>query len=190
MTSCFDLFSTSGLKGIELQQAVENCFADGECELVTVSAHSPGPVNDEEKLVRLVFHPIHVNETTGEILPMAFMDAWKSDLSVFRDDRASDGELLLAIEQMKATGLQKSPPQQRTVAAAMAARTRNIRFHTLEKCGTRAFRVYDTAESSKPHHASVFLTKAARAELTEKTTRKRLFELFSSVKHYREGRIA
>lgn len=190
MTSCQDLFTSSGLTGISLQTAVEDRFCNGECEKVAVSPFSPGPVIDDECLTRLVFHPIHVHPHTGIPVSMAFADAWSSDLSVFREEQASDVEITLAIDQMKATGAKKAPPQQRAVVAAMSIGTGRLRAEVIGKHDARAFRVYDTAEEAKPHHASVFLSKVARSEMTEKSSRKRLFELFSSVANYRAGRLA
>ena len=190
MTACIELFSQSGLSGVALQEAVEERFPAGDCEAVSVSDHSPGPVEDQETLVRLVFHPIHVDEKTGVVVSVAFTDAWKSDLSVFRDELARLEEIQLAIEQMKATGLRKTPPRERRVVEARSARVAAVRRDMLSKAQSRAFRVYDTGEKEKPHHASVFLTKAARSELSEKSMRKRLFELFSAIGgKYRDGLV-
>ena len=127
MTPCLDLFSNSKLAGIQLQEAVEANFPNGECEEVSVSKYSPCPVEPSETLVRLAFHPIHVDN--GRITSVAFMDVYRSDLSVFRDERATDTEIALAIEQMLVTGLKKSPPQNRHVAAVMTAGTGTIRSH-------------------------------------------------------------
>jgi hypothetical protein len=186
---CLELFSKSGLAGIPLQEAVDAKFPNGECEAVSASEHSPCPVDASETLIRLAFHPIHV-DPNGRILSVAFTDAWRSDLSVFRDERASDGEIALAIEQMRLTGVSKTPPQDRHVAAAMVASTGTIRAQMVDGTSDRAFRVYDTAEEAKPHHASIFLTRTARSTLTEKSVRKRLYELFSvAAPNYRDGRL-
>lgn len=188
MTACRDLFSNSGLTGVDLQVAVGEKFPNGDCEQVSVSEHSPGPVADSEALTRIIFHPIHVHPTTGLPVSTAFSDAWSSDLSTFRDPAAADHELALAISEMQATGLKKSGP--RTVAAFATAEVAVLRAEILPKSGARSFRVYDTAEEVKPHHASVFLTPSARGELSEKSTRKRLFELFQAVTSFRNGRLS
>jgi len=190
VTPCRELFSRSGLSGLALQEAVEKGFPNGECEAVSISEHSPGPVSEAETLVRLVFHPIHVDESTGRILSVAFTDAWRSDLSVFRDERATDTELIFAIDQMKQTGASKTPQQKRYVAAVMLAGTGAVRAQFLQGTSNSVFRVYNTAEAAKPHHASIFLTQAARSSLSEKSIRKRLFELFTTADHhYRGGRL-
>ena len=184
MNPCLDLFSKSGLAGIPLQEAVEAKFPNGECEAVAVSEYSPCPVHASETLVRLAFHPIHVDQS-GRVLSVAFTDAWRSDLSVFRDERATDAEIALAIEQMKLTGAKKTPPQNRNVAAAMVASAGTIRAQVVDGANDQAFRVYDTGDEAKPHHASIFLTQTARSKLTEKSVRKRLYELFVTVPKYR-----
>ena len=87
--------------------------------------------------------------------------------------------MVVAIEQMKLTGANKTPRQNRLVAAAMVAVASAIRTQMVDGTSNRAFRVYDTADGAKPHHASVFLTQTARSKLSEKSVRKRLYELFS-----------
>ncbi|MGO9473022.1 MAG: hypothetical protein ACLPWS_06350 [Rhodomicrobium sp.] len=188
MTTCRELFSTPGLEGKELQEKVEEQFPDGVCETVSISPHSQGPVEDSETLMRFVFAPIHVDEKTGAPLPTAFSDAWNSDLSVFREERASDEEIRLAITQVKEIGLAKNPPKPRKLVAIMLAAASQIRAEMVESTVSRAFRVYDTAEPEKPNHASVFVTKTARSKnMGEKKVRRRLFELFVAVQGYRSG---
>ena len=189
MTACQQLFTASGLTGSALQSAVEAQFPNGECEQVPVSPFSPGPVADGETLTRLIFHPVHTHPHTGVPIAMAFADAWSSDLSVFREERATDAEITLAIEQMKQTGLKKTPLQDRSVIGVMTATTARVRSEVTANDNVRAFRVYDTAEELKPHHASVFLTHAGRTKFTEKVARKRLFEIFAAVSNYRTGRL-
>jgi hypothetical protein len=178
MTDCASLFSTSNLVGAALQQAVEDRFPDGECERVSVSRFSPGPVTDDETLERLVFAPIHIDPATGRPTSQTFADAWSSDLSVFRQERATREEVALATEQMKARGLRKTPPEMREVRGSMVARTEVIRAFLVSAAEVRAFRVYDTAEEETPHHASVFLTCFGRANMSQKVVKKRLYEIF------------
>jgi hypothetical protein len=178
MTDCASLFSSSNLVGAALQRAVEDRFPDGECERVSVSRFSPGPVADDEALERLVFHPIHIDPATGRPTSQTFADAWSSDLSVFRQERATREEIALATAQMKARGLRKTPPEVREVHGSMVARTGAIRAFLVPATDARAFRVYDTAEEEKPHHVSVFLTCFGRANMSPKAVKKRLYELF------------
>ena len=178
MTDCSSLFSNSNLAGAALEQAVEERFPNGECECVSVSPFSPGPVADGETLERLVFHPIHIDQATGRPTSQVFTDVWTSDLSVFRQERAAKEEVALAVEQMIARGLRKVPPEERQVRGRMVARTATVRALLLPSSDARAFRVYDTAEEPKPHHASVFLTCLGRRRMSQKVVKKRLYEIF------------
>jgi hypothetical protein len=165
MTTCRNLFSTPGLEGQALQEKVEEQFPDGACETVKVSDHSPGPVGDNETLTRFVFAPIHVDEK-GMPVSTAFSDAWKFDLSVFREELASDAELHLAIAQIKDIGLRKTPPVPRKVVAVMATRAGGIRAETVNPAESQA---------------------SARTAMTPQKVRKRLFDLFITVHAYRSG---
>jgi hypothetical protein len=186
MTTCRELFSTPGLEGKELQEKVEDQFPNGACEAVAVSEHSPGPVEDDETLTRFIFAPIHV-DGGGVPVSTAFSDAWNSDLSVFREEGASDEELKLAITQVKEIGLAKEPPKPRKLVAVMMAKASQIRAEVVKPTSSKAFRIYDTADAEKPHHASVFVTKDGRTGMSEKQVRRRLFELFAAVQEYRSG---
>jgi len=69
-----------------------------------------------------------------------------------------------------------------------------IRRATFDGFAGPVFRVYDTAEANKPHHASVYMTRAAKNALTDKKVRKKLWETFGSrmaedARTYRRGRI-
>lgn len=178
MTDCGSLFSDSGLAGAALQKVVEERFPNGECERVSVSRFSPGPVTDDEILERLVFHPIHIDQATGRPNSQTFADACTSDLSVFRRERATQEEVALAVQQMMARGRQKVPPQDRELRGRMVARTEVVRSALVPSTDARAFRVYDTAEEQKPHHASVFLTCLGRERMSQKAVKKRLYETF------------
>ncbi len=70
----------------------------------------------------------------------------------------------------------------------MDATASKIRAEVVKSTVSRAFRIYDTAESEKPNHASVFITKTARSKnMGEKKVRRCLFELFVAVQGYRSG---
>ena len=178
MSDCCSLFCDLGLVGAALQKVAEERFPDGECERVSVSRFSPGPVTDDETLERLVFHPIHIDPGTGRPTLQIFTDAWTSDLSVFRQERATREEIALAVQQMKERGLKKRPPEEREVRGRMVARTEVVRAALVPNTESRAFRVYDTAEERKPHHASVFLTCLGREKISQKAVKKRLYEIF------------
>jgi hypothetical protein len=193
MNACRDLYSQCLSGGHDFGVAVDEAFPAGECERMPVSEFSPGCVHALEKLTRLVIHPIHVNND-GVPVSIVFNDAWSSDLSLFRETRAANAEIQLALAENRATGQRRNPPQDRSFLGVMYARANAIRRATFDGFAGPAFRVYDTAEANKPNHASVFMTRAAKAALTSKKVRKKLWETFGSAMAkdagtYRRGRI-
>jgi hypothetical protein len=179
MNACRDLYSACLTDGRDFGVAVDEAFPAGECERMPVSEFSPGCVHAEEKLTRFVIHPIHVNND-GMPVSVVFNDAWSSDLSLFRETRATDAEIRVALAENRATGQARSPPQDRSFFGVMYACASAIRQATFDEFAGPVFRVYDTAEANKPHHASVFMTKAAKKALTSKKVRKKLWETFGS----------
>jgi hypothetical protein len=124
-----------------------------------------------------------------------FADAWNSDLSLFRETKATDAEIGLALEENHATGQQREIPQNRKFIGVMYARSHAIRRAAFENGPMPAFRVYDTAEQAKPSHASVYVSKAGRDQLSPKKVRKKLWEIFGqALAHdtstYRGGRLS
>jgi hypothetical protein len=177
--------------GRDFGVAVDEAFPAGECERLPVSEFSPGCVHALEQLTRLVIHPIHVNND-GMPVSIVFNDAWNSDLSLFREARATDTEIQIALAENRATGQARS--QDRSFFGVMYALADAIRRATFDGFAGPVFRVYDTAEANKPHHASVFMTRAAKKALTIKKVRKKLWETFGSAmaedaRTYRRGRI-
>ncbi len=64
-------------KEIERQYGDSDCkcvhyrerFPDCECEHKSVSDYSPGPVSDEEVLIRTLYSPVQINQETGFVDP-------------------------------------------------------------------------------------------------------------------------
>jgi hypothetical protein len=194
MTECRDLYSACLRAGRDFGVAADEAFPDGRCERVAISQHSPGPVHPCEKLTRLVIHPIHISND-GKPVPVIFNDAWNNDLSLFRETKAADGEIALALTENRATGQKRNPPQDRSFVGVMYARAHAIRGAAFDSHPKPAFRVYDTGEQNKPNHASVFMSKAGREQLTVKKVRKKLWEIFGQAlaeegPTYRGGRLS
>lgn len=178
--TCSFLFEQSCLKATGLQDEVFKQFPNCECEKEQVSSFSPGPVQDDELLTKLIIHPIHYQSETGEIHPLAFNDATTLDLSLFREEAATDEEIQLAIDEIKATGQSKDPVQNRIVQLVMQARAADIRAEFFQDPSERMFAVYDTAVPDKPAHASVFTPPSARKGARQRQARRRLLEIFSA----------
>lgn len=175
---CRALFGIEGLHGSTLQSAVSKRFPVGECELCSVSAYSPGRVDPAEVITKLIVDPIHLDE--GQLSPVAFMDAYSIDLSVFREQLATDAEIQIAINQIKATGLKKSAPQLRSVVGVAQTTVAKLRNAIFSDSRDRMFFVYDTGEKDKPAHASVFTPERVKSSKSDqRAARKILHAAFS-----------
>ena len=74
-------------------------YPDCECEKYSVSDHSPGLVENGELLIRTVYSPIQINQTTGQVDPAFFRnDALKRGLSINRKHHVSHADLRKKIE--------------------------------------------------------------------------------------------
>ena len=175
--SCRKIFEGSCLIGQQLQNEVYVHYPTGECEKCGVSSYSPGRVEDGELLTRLIVQPIHWDE--GKIHPLAFQEATTLELSVFREERATDGEIQTAINEIKATGETKVIPEQRLVAVVMQALAGDVRESVFPDELDRMCFVYDTATPTKPSHASIFTPSKARKGSPQRAVRRALLELFS-----------
>ena len=170
--SCRAIFGDPTLQGRSLQDVVYAHYPDGECEAASVSADSSGPVEDGELLTRLIVHPIHYDSDRDMLSPMAFQDATTIDLSVFREAQATDTEIQLSIDEIRALGQTRIPPQDRLVNLIMQATAGELRASKFASDGTWMCRVYDTAVPAKPAHASVFTPPAARKGSAQRQVRK------------------
>jgi hypothetical protein len=194
MTKCRDLYLECLSGSTDFGVAADEKFPGGLCERVKVSDYSPRAVHALEKLTRLVVHPIHV-DGGGTPCSVVFTDVWNSDLSVFREGKAKNHEIKLALKENYATGQNRAAPQNRKFEGVMCARAGVIRKTIVENISGQVFRVYDTASQSKPAHASVYMSKIGRENLTEKRARKKLWEIFGgrmteSCSAYRKGKLS
>ena len=83
MNACLDFFEEGhGDQTAARLQAMSN---PAQWELLQASRFSPGVVSNEESLIRLVFHPIHVDTETGELKPSVVSDASSWGCSVQRE---------------------------------------------------------------------------------------------------------
>jgi hypothetical protein len=126
----------------------------------------------------MLVHPIHFDTQTGLVSPLAFADAVNLDLSVFREQNASDSEIQLAIDEIRKTGASKVPKQERIVTLVMQAQAAKVRNCTFEDDKSRMCFVYDTVTYDKPNHASVFTPERATKK-GGREVRRALLKLFS-----------
>jgi len=115
-------------------------FPHCTCEQHSVSPYSPGIVQDEECLVRLIFSPTHFNEQTGKLKPFAFFDCKDKGLSVNRMQYTS-------VEELKQT-------------AAFISHGRKIIGGVVAKCA-------DIRAVLDEHERDYLSTRAAKYEINQ-----------------------
>jgi hypothetical protein len=133
-------------------------------EKLSASPHSPGPVKDQEQVIRLVINPIHVADD-GSVTPMLMSDVKDKGGSVERLAYASR-------EQTIASG--RAHAEAKNTAAGPSAKPRSI-YGTVTlsvqeirevvvATQARAFGVFDTAKEVSPSHADIFQIVAGNGQ--------------------------
>lgn len=123
----------------------------------SASSYSPGPVADQERLVRTMFNPIHLDFDGGKVKlkPGALMDAKDKGLSVDRNSYTS-------LDDIKARGLAKVAKDnaagksngQRSLGGLASVPCCDIRA-IQSADGVRWAAVYDTALPENNAHADI-----------------------------------
>lgn len=144
--SCKDVELAYGGSGCKCAHYRE-LFPGGDCEGCSVSDHSPGVIDDDEILYRLLV-PGHVRRGTSRIDSSAFRAVEALGLSVIRAGHVSPGELG---RRALTYARQKNVPLS-DVSLGMA-RCGDVR--AIASSGVRGYRVYDTAMEHDPAHADV-----------------------------------
>lgn len=143
-------------------------------EALSASCHSPGPVTDEEALLRLVISPIHLDVVNKTIRPSLLSDVKDKGGSVHRlkhiTREAAIGAGQAWQDQKNATGA-----TQRTVHGTVTLPADDVRRLKVGT-GHRAFCVFDTAKPDDPSHADIFLV-ATCGEKELRSARLQLYHL-------------
>lgn len=150
---CRELFA-SDFSGIELQIEVDTRFPNFACEDCSVSEHSPAKIEPDESVAFLTIHPIHYDEKTGTLSPIAFQQLTKNDLSVLRLAYATSSEFDFVASTLATGGSGKIP---RSVERCCVVDV--ILIRAVKDESGRVFGVYDTAIEKQRAHASVFVRK-------------------------------
>src|SRR5258708_17641301 len=114
MTSCelcCALFNDSDQN--DLAAVAEQQFPNCHCEQFSVGEGSPGRIDDDEILYRMLTDPIDLDQDTGRIAREAFAQAYKDGLSIVRE-RATDAELEAVIKDILSV---KPDKERRTIRA-------------------------------------------------------------------------
>jgi hypothetical protein len=154
MATCRALFEECGLEGAELQAHIDRSRPDFICENETCSGHSPGAVADDEEIAFILVHPNHYDAVREKVVPAAFDELIKRDLSVLRTLYGTKQE---AETIRSALAARAQPGKPREFNEACVAPVSEVRAREID--GARAMAVYDTALPHIPAHASIFTTE-------------------------------
>jgi hypothetical protein len=135
----------------KLTKESPNC----ECEQGSVSPYSPGTVQHNELLARLIFSPIHIDEVDGSVKEAAFSDVQDKGLSVNRLTSSNAEEIdKIGEEKAKQDKLSESKRDREYLGVVMAS-AGEIRAIKNPGSDGRAFCIYDTALKNNISHADV-----------------------------------
>ena len=117
-------------------------------ELCSQSAYSPGVVQDEEELLRIIFHPEHISDN-GDVLPtaIALEDLRSRGFSVDRRQHAQRNIMQQTVECLR--NRQPNHRQVDFIAQLLCEAVREMQDNDQE----RAFIVIDTACETNIAHA-------------------------------------
>ncbi len=157
-------FGKLGLAFVQAIQSLPSQDAKVAWEARTVSSHSPGPVMDDEILVRCCDQPLHLNDA-GELKPTAFSDAEVAGLSVNREAYVSSDAELWAVadsriahaQPRRASETKAFRPRQAMALVKWTAAT------VRQGCGPGGARhcgVYDTGKAEDVSHADIVALQA------------------------------
>jgi len=176
--TCLECFCESGLDGRDLVKHIDANHPNFACERANCSHHSPGPVADDEVLAFILIHPLHYDEERDVVVPDAFQELTKRDLSTIRACLSKKSEAERTKEKLVQRGKDKIPPQLRLVDEVCVARVNEIRESS--ENDRRLLAVYDTALEDIPAHASIFTrSDVLESRLLRKIVRNKVHELFS-----------
>lgn len=143
-------------------------------EQFSVCAESPGPVKDEEMLVRQILNPVHFDIEADEVKPNLFEDVISKGASTHRSNHCSE-EMILNIALDRVAVQNVNPPKTglRTLIgyvsiSALAVRNLSVDVDSLRD--KRVLAVYDTANKKDSSHTDIcLLQRQKQAELSVKS---------------------
>lgn len=147
-----------------------------ECEQHSVSRHSPGPVQHEETIVRMVCSPMHVHKKKPELLPSFFGHAFSYGLSAQRLEKSTDQELAKWVNSFVTGG------DDRVWLGYVRASCATIRrISRPEGAESQAFCVLDAALESNRSHIEICASHRPIDDADRIEVRAGLMRAFSSV---------
>lgn len=145
------------------------------CELTSCSQYSPGLIVDGEVLARQIFSPIHIDLTTGKVVPAAFADV-KNGLSVNRIAHITKNDLVqLGINKAQSDGIKG---KERDFLGVVEIDSLTVR--QLCDDDKRLFCMIDTANDNDVSHADIIQNTESHSASKFKKWRKALYSAFST----------
>ena len=157
------------------------------CDRVSISPHSPGKVQDRERLARFVVEPKHIGPD-GTIEVGFFRDAGGNGLSLSRrqyvdDDhlRLKGEEYLKGMQEREEVNAQRTgrTPENLRLAGIVNFDAGRVRAHTVEDA--HRFCVTDSANATNCFHADITfngdLSKSVKSELRDELRKTVLGEI-------------
>ena len=121
----------------KLAASINATMPNAACELYSVSAESPGPVQHGEELIRLAISPRDFDEETGELALSPFEKVFEQGLSVLREG-ASDEDCIGQAFEILPHQAAEPHKEIRGISIAKAGAVRELRRED-----QRLFAVYD-----------------------------------------------
>ncbi len=135
-------------------EVIDQQFPECGCEKCSVSPHSPGPISSEEKLIRLVVAPLHIDKKLQTPTVAALVRVHSTGLSVVRHS-ASNDEIRSTAEKLIADVRQRNKGKMVGLHGVFMIHSSSI-INWKTTSGNRVFCLYDTGRSHSPLHAEIF----------------------------------
>lgn len=179
-------------RALKLDQAQPKC----RCQMISVSPHSPAPIENLEVLVRILVAPQHMG---GKGLPKAaaLSDAERNGLSVFRREETANEQIRKVAEGLVARARANTPESRRMkvgVFGVLMLTCGEVRAFKRDDEADPCYCVYDTALADIRGHAEVFQQIADISDEIRLDRRQKLFAIvkthFIPVDKFQNGLLA
>ncbi len=180
---------TQSPRADRLDEAQPSC----RCEAVSVSKYSPGTVQNNEVLIRILVAPQHMHKKRSQPTAASLSDSERKGLSVIRHGFIKD-EIIKAVAEGLVERARSSNNDKAGVFGVLLLECETVRQFARSEQEGRCYCVYDTGEPENPGHAEIFQRVAGVEKPVRDDRRQKLFEKvkarFVPVAEYRGGLLA
>lgn len=177
MSEAIEFFSDKSIAKDKCKYLAEEYARSLTWEKEKVSIHSPGTVQNDEKIARQIHSPHSYDQESGKLTTFAFDDMFNKALSVNRLS-FTDTEELHDVGENRAEKARESNPKREYVGLSIAEVT-EVRscYEGLE----RWFAVYDTSNEDDISHADVCCVYPKKDSPGRKGLKRRQAELLQRI---------